>query len=1282
MRPSRPFLAGIALLGLIARTAVGAEMSLSTLPLFLNSGVAPNIMFTLDDSGSMHWEALPDVQVVNNIYYMFPTNQGHYGSTFYIGAGNPDTANVGGHENNNVHHYARRSYYNNKIYYNPATTYKPWVDQDNVSFGNASITCAPNNPFDASAGCRNLTVLNDGDRNTSTDSYGRWRRRKSNGNYEWYVGKHKNAQTNADGFWPAVYFTFDNTNANCNGTADDRDCYDKYEVKSTTNSYPKAATRTDCAGATCTYAEEIQNFANWYTYYRSRILLARAGVGRAFAPQGDGIRVGFGAINKAAATIDTFASPGTLISGLRTFTGADKTAFFNSLYGYAIPTSSTPLRRAMDDIGKYYEWTGDAGPWGEYPGIGGGTQLACRSSYHILMTDGYWNSTAASTVAAQANVDGADGPVISAPDGSTYQYTPAFPYKDTWGDPDPGGGTLADVAMYYWYRDLHPSLDNEVPVNSADPAFWQHVVTYTVGLGLAGTLNPATDLAALTAGTTTWPKPDGGASNLDDLWHAAVNGHGGFYSASDPDTFTSALSSTLTSIASRTSSAASAATNSSSLNTDSRVYQARFNTADWSGELRSFPIDANGVISATPDWNAQTVLDLQAADNRRILTFGRDTHDGIPFRWTNINAQSDTTQADWLNLGAPVIDPGDINPFDPDPNATDPYDVIGGTGGGTNDGRGSERVSYLRGGTVADFRARTHKLGDIANSTPWFQSEPDAGYSEAEQPGYFAFRTTYLNRTPMIWVGGNDGMLHGFNACIPGVGTCTSNTGAFTDAGAELLAYVPGKMYDKLRLLTDPQYAHTYFVDGSPMVADVKLSGSWMSMLLGGLNGGGQGYYALDVTDPANFTEANAASLVRWEFTDEDDADLGYTYNQPGRNEYTGQPHQIVKMSNGQWALVVGNGYNNSYADGHASATGHAALFILFLDGPSGGTWTQGTHYVKIDTGVGDTTTPNGLGTPQPVDMDGDGDIDVIYAGDLRGNLWKFLVGDLASTSVHYDAAVTSSPATWKVAFSGSPLFAAKDASNNAQPITSVPVVYRHYTGQDVVLFGTGKYLEINDPGTSGVQTIYGIYDGDQDADGDADTVSTRAQLTAQTLGSGTVTVGGTDYDYRTSTSNVVSFPSQLGWYMDLSISGERVAFSPILRSGGQLFFFTVIPASAGCEFGGTSWTLTMDPLSGAQPTSNVFDLNEDGTVSEVETDANGNAFPLVIGIKSKVGIHPTATFIRNPSGNADIMITSGSGGAGGGGGGNNCPDPTLCSDDAAAPPGIRGRVSWQEIVD
>ena len=170
-------------------------------------------------------------------------------------------------------------------------------------------------------------------------------------------------------------------------------------------------------------------------------------------------------------------------------------------------------------------------------------------------------------------------------------------------------------------------------------------------------------------------------------------------------------------------------------------------------------------------------------------------------------------------------------------------------------------------------------------------------------------------------------------------------------------------------------------------MADAVVSGNWMTVLAAGLNSGGQGVYALDITSSSTFSEANAASMLLWEFTDEDDADLGYTHFQPANDALTNQSAQITKMANGKWALIVGNGYNNTEADGNQSTTGHAYLYVLFIEGGTDGTWTLGTDYIKIDTGVGSTGTPNGLSTPTPIDKDGDGDIDYIYAGDLELSL-------------------------------------------------------------------------------------------------------------------------------------------------------------------------------------------------------------------------------------------------------------------------------------------------------
>ena len=194
-----------------------------------------------------------------------------------------------------------------------------------------------------------------------------------------------------------------------------------------------------------------------------------------------------------------------------------------------------------------------------------------------------------------------------------------------------------------------------------------------------------------------------------------------------------------------------------------------------------------------------------------------------------------------------------------------------------------------------------------------------------------------------------------------------------------------------------------------------------------------------------------------WEFTDADDPDLGFTFSQPS----------LVRMQNGQWAAVVGNGYNNGWALYRAVEGG--VFFVLFLDGPgSGGRWVEGVNYIKIDTGVGDTTTPNGLATPAVVDVDGDFTADYLIAGDLRGNVWRIDV-------------TSATPQDWKQPAHRALLFTATDGNGTPQPITSRPAVGKHPDGLAgfVVYFGTGKYLERIDNTTTGAptQTFYGIWD-------------------------------------------------------------------------------------------------------------------------------------------------------------------------------------------------------------
>ena len=245
-----------------------------------------------------------------------------------------------------------------------------------------------------------------------------------------------------------------------------------------------------------------------------------------------------------------------------------------------------------------------------------------------------------------------------------------------------------------------------------------------------------------------------------------------------------------------------------------------------------------------------------------------------------------------------------------------------------------------------------------------------------------------------------------------------------------------------MRFYADPDFNdnHRLINDGAAITFDAYLGNSWRTILVGSLGGGGKGVYALDVTDPDNFT----ASEVLWEFSSADDSDMGVAIPQPA----------IGRMNNGQWAAIVANGYNSDQAN--------AELFVLDLK--------TGAVLKKIDTGVG---SDNGLSNPAAVDVDGDRIVDYVYAGDLKGNLWKF---DLT----------TSNTGNWTVAFTSSgspaPLYTACSAdpctAGNRQPITARPEVGLHPIEGYSVYFGTGSFFAVGDNASGGsLQTFYAIHD-------------------------------------------------------------------------------------------------------------------------------------------------------------------------------------------------------------
>ena len=404
--------------------------------------------------------------------------------------------------------------------------------------------------------------------------------------------------------------------------------------------------------------------------------------------------------------------------------------------------------------------------------------------------------------------------------------------------------------------------------------------------------------------------------------------------------------------------------------------------------------------------------------------------------------------------------------------------------------------------------------------------------------------------------------------------------------GHEVLAYVPNMLYsdgisDGLHYLTDPAYAHRYSVDLRPSIADAyvktKSSGSvsWKTVLVGGLRGGGRGMFALDVTDPGVFSEAGSkpADTVMWEFTSDDDDDLGHTFSRPAVVPLKGSGNSV------RWGVVVGNGYNDL-------GSGEAKLFILFLENGLDGTWTAGSDYIEISTGVGTTSDRNGLSTPAVIDVDGDGLADRAYAGDLRGNMWAF---DLSGSNTN----------SWEVAYkqgnTPKPLFTAP--AN--QQITAIPVIVRNKqiptassnSPNTLVMFGTGQYLVTSDISNTSLQSMYGIWDaGDREL--------TRSDLVEQVIGVGSSTGGVFG---RTLTDNSVDYQYSHGWFMDLPDSGERVVTDAVIR-GDLIFFNSMIPDMNPCESGGRGWLMVAKWKNGGHPSEVSFDLNNDLALDPLDT--------------------------------------------------------------------------------
>ena len=575
-----------------------------------------------------------------------------------------------------------------------------------------------------------------------------------------------------------------------------------------------------------------------------------------------------------------------------------------------------------------------------------------------------------------------------------------------------------------------------------------------------------------------------------------------FYVASEADKMVESLTRAFAKIAAENVGSGSAlAASSTRVDTNTRTFQAQFFSGTWRGDLRAFAVGTNGSLSSTPLWRAGTLLMARDWSTRSI--YFHNPQGG--------NANARYRAFTWANLGSNQT------------TALNSQDV----------------VDYLRGNRSKEesqangtLRTRTGVLGDIVNSAPIFVGAPNASlYSEQSRfdgaDEFPAFARNQANRTGVVYVGANDGMLHGFNA----------------STGAEVYAFVPNAaIVNGLRSYSDPAYEHRYFVDGELAVADIydTSANAWKTILVGSMGRGGPGVFALDVTDPSNVK-------FLWEKSGTDIPALGKDIGRP----------VIAQVADGDWRVLIGNG--------HGTSAGLAQLIMIDV--------RSGTTTV-VSTGVAGN---NALTAVLARDSNGDNFADTAYAGDLRGNVWKF-TGLGATTSVQK-------------------MFEARDPAGTAQPITAAPLAGKDpTTGITWVFFGTGRYLSTTDPNDRQVQSWYGI----KDMSGTA----TRANLVDRDIISET-RVGTLDVR-EIEAGNVAEVTSQRGWFIDLvspvaGARGERMVV-PNRFQGAALLGTTRIPeATDVCRPTGTGFIMAINPFTGARLDQPFFDVNRDGRVDEAD---------------------------------------------------------------------------------
>jgi type IV pilus assembly protein PilY1 len=1081
-------------LGLSA-PAGAAVTDIANLPVGSSSSVKPNVVFILDDSGSMDFEVL--ISTNDGAFWWDTTTRNGWSAS---GAPNYNTVGVAtanwfkyshlfpngctqdtrrdcdtipGNAHFGIPPTAQfaslRSSVYNPLYYNPTISYQPWtpayIAGSTRTFVNVSATAARSHPYFGGGAPVTINLTQ-----PLTSQVGNWvfvmqagmvipgatipgitaKRNNAGG----WTALNTDYTIAAGEYWvvsipyfPATYWMPDPACASgpdC-APAPDGVRLRRYEIKSG-NTFPGGRT----------YAEELQNFANWFTYYRKRKLML-AGASGSVLNQVRGLRGGVVQMNSLSSVTMYDANNASDSLNLRSLLG---TIYQNPSNG------GTPTREALQYVGQQYLNNSLL------------IQYACQRNNAFVLTDGFALVNNSIAVPAYSQ--------------STWGGTP--PYTTT------TRSSLADIALAYYTVNLKPSFPAaQVPYDvldtspAADRNSNLHMTTYAMTLGTKGSIfNTPAQPADVYANPPTWPAPsvDRSPTAVDDLWHATINSRGLMFDATDPVNAAAKMQATINDIIFRSAPESAVAVTSVNLRAgDNTAFVSSYNLANWYGEIGAYPVDVvtGSVLQDSPIWTARDQLDSRDPNARLIATYNGAS--GIPFRWTTL---PETMQSALM----------------PSAVASD----------------GQALLAWVRGDRALEglsLRRRIHVLGDIVNAEPVYVK---GAQISLVNPGFTAFQASIATRTPMVYQAANDGMLHAFDAAT----------------GAERWAYVPSGALASFPALANPTYAHRFIVDGTPAVGDANFAGVWHTILVGGLRGGGAGYYALDITSPAASSEGGVAAKVLWEFPNASTPaavrnNLGLSFGKP----------VVVETVGAGWVVLVTSGYNNTSGDGK----GH--LFALNA--------ANGSVIADLVTAAGSPATPAGLAQVSAFTDNARASAVAKYAygGDLLGNLWKF---DLSAASA----------GAWSV----SQFAVARDDSGNPQPIAAAPEL-GNIDGKPLVSFGTGKLLGDSDIADTSVQSMYTIYD-----DGTALANARGGALVRRTA---VVAVN----QNRTITGDPLDWTLKRGWYFDFPGAGERANTDSSIAFGA-LVFTTNQPSPVECS--SKNFIYALDEKQGVQEPDKNFD--------------------------------------------------------------------------------------------